>query len=59
MAPLGAFSLSGHGKRRHPARIRHVVVGQYVALYRVAERRVEIVRIVHGHRHITADDIDP
>jgi toxin ParE1/3/4 len=37
--------------------IRHVVVGSYLTLYRVAEGQVEIVRVLYGERHITADDI--
>ena len=39
------------------AGIRHVVVGDYVALYRVAEKGIEIVRVFHGHRRITAGDV--
>lgn len=38
--------------------IRHVVVGKYVALYRVTEKGIEIVRVFHGHRHITTDFMD-
>jgi toxin ParE1/3/4 len=37
--------------------IRHVVVGEYVALYRVAGSGIEIVRVFHGHRHITAEHL--
>jgi toxin ParE1/3/4 len=37
--------------------IRHVIVGNYVALYRVAANGIEIVRIFHGHRQIMAEHL--
>jgi toxin ParE1/3/4 len=37
--------------------IRHVVVGEYVALYRIGGKGIEIVRIFHGHRQITTEHL--
>ena len=35
--------------------IRHLVVGQYLTLYRVSDRCVEVVRVLYGRRKITRD----
>lgn len=37
--------------------IRHKVTGQYVAFYRIEEPDVVILRVLHGKRHIGADDL--
>ncbi|RWM92525.1 MAG: type II toxin-antitoxin system RelE/ParE family toxin [Mesorhizobium sp.] len=37
--------------------IRHLVVGEYLTLYRVGEDAVEILRVLHGRRNIEADDL--
>jgi toxin ParE1/3/4 len=37
--------------------IRHLVVGDYLTLYRVRGEAIEIVRVLHGHRNIEADDL--
>ena len=37
--------------------IRHLVMGQYIAFYRVDGSDVLIVRVLHGRRNITASDI--
>ncbi|RWO98031.1 MAG: type II toxin-antitoxin system RelE/ParE family toxin [Mesorhizobium sp.] len=37
--------------------IRHLVVGEYLTLYRVGEDSVEILRVLHGRRNIEADDV--
>ncbi|MER8438263.1 type II toxin-antitoxin system RelE/ParE family toxin [Mesorhizobium sp. M1312] len=39
------------------AGIRHLVVGEYLTLYRVGEDAVEILRVLHGRRNIEADDL--
>ena len=36
--------------------IRHLVVGDYLTLYRVGDS-IEILRVLHGHRNIEADDV--
>ncbi|UVK48011.1 type II toxin-antitoxin system RelE/ParE family toxin [Mesorhizobium sp. AR07] len=38
--------------------IRHLVVGDYLTLYRVGNDVIEIIRVLHGKRNIEADDID-
>lgn len=38
--------------------VRHLVMGQYVAFYRVKGNDVLIVRVLHGRRNITASDIE-
>jgi len=37
--------------------IRHLIVGEYLILYRAREDAIEIVRVLHGRRRIDADDI--
>ena len=37
--------------------LREVVVGDYLSIYRLDGDDIEIVRILHGRRNITADDI--
>ena len=32
--------------------IRHLVAGRYLALYRVTDNGVEILRVLHGRRHV-------
>lgn len=44
----------------HPfsgAGIRHLIVGEYLTLYRVGDDAIEIVRVLHGRRNIGADDV--
>lgn len=33
--------------------IRHLIVGQYLTLYRISGGGIEIVRVIHGRRQIT------
>ncbi|WP_027057933.1 type II toxin-antitoxin system RelE/ParE family toxin [Mesorhizobium loti] len=37
--------------------IRHLVVGDYLTLYRVGGDAIEILRVLHGRRNIEADDL--
>lgn len=37
--------------------IRHLVVGDYLTLCRVGGEAIEILRVLHGHRDIEADDL--
>jgi len=48
------------GKSRDDLRpgARCVIVGQYLSLYRVTDQGVEIVRILHGARDLTGEDIE-
>ncbi|MBL8905946.1 MAG: type II toxin-antitoxin system RelE/ParE family toxin [Rhizobiales bacterium] len=36
---------------------RHLAIGEYLTFYRVAEHTVQIIRVLHGHRDITAKDM--
>ncbi|CCV14818.1 type II toxin-antitoxin system RelE/ParE family toxin [Mesorhizobium sp. STM 4661] len=38
--------------------IRHLVVGEYLTLYRVGDEAIEIVRVLHGRRRIEAHDLN-
>ena len=37
--------------------IRHLVMGQYIAFYQVEDTSVIILRVLHGRRNITAEDV--
>lgn len=37
--------------------ILHIVVGDYLTLYRVGGDAIEILRVLHGHRKIEADNL--
>jgi toxin ParE1/3/4 len=37
--------------------LRHLVVGQYLSLYRLTQYEVVIIRVIHGRRNITAEDV--
>ncbi|RWC45183.1 MAG: type II toxin-antitoxin system RelE/ParE family toxin [Mesorhizobium sp.] len=39
--------------------IRHLIVGDYLTLYRVGDNAIEIIRVLHGHRNIEAGDLGP
>ncbi|MDX8511684.1 type II toxin-antitoxin system RelE/ParE family toxin [Mesorhizobium captivum] len=38
--------------------VRHLIVGEYLTLYRVGEDAIEIVRVLHGRRNIEAGDLN-
>jgi toxin ParE1/3/4 len=39
--------------------LREVIVGEYLSIYRLDGDDIEIVRVLHGRRNITADDMAP
>jgi toxin ParE1/3/4 len=49
---LGAFPQSGRLRPELGAGVRSFPVLPYVAFYRVAASRVELLRVIHGHRDI-------
>ncbi len=59
---LDAIELRWQQLARHPhsgmarddiaAGIRHLAVGDYLTLYRIAEDGIEIVRVLHGRRKL-------
>ncbi|MBZ9965267.1 type II toxin-antitoxin system RelE/ParE family toxin [Mesorhizobium sp. B292B1B] len=36
---------------------RHLIVGNYLTLYRVEDDAIEILRVLHGHRNFETDDL--
>jgi toxin ParE1/3/4 len=54
---LAAYPFSGAPRDDVAPGIRHLVVGDYLTLYRVGGDAIEILRVLHGHRNIEADDL--
>ena len=54
---LTAYPFSGPSRDDIAPGVRHLIVGEYLTLYRVGERAVEILRVLHGRRNIGADDL--
>jgi toxin ParE1/3/4 len=55
-ANLAAFPMIGSARPDLNAEARHLVVGNYLSLYRVRDGNVEIVRILHGRMDVKPDD---
>jgi toxin ParE1/3/4 len=53
---LGDFPFSGPARPDLSPDARHVVVDDYLTLYRVRNGTVEIVRVLHGRRDIKPGD---
>jgi toxin ParE1/3/4 len=54
---LARYPLAGPVREDMPAGIRHLVIDDYLAFYRLSDDAVEVIRILHGRRNITAEDI--
>jgi len=54
---LSKMPLSGPMRDDLPAGMRCLVMGNFLAFYRVEETEVVVMRVMHGKRDITADDI--
>ena len=39
--------------------IRHLVTGQYLTFYRLIDDGIEIIRVLHGRREVTREDLRP
>lgn len=48
---------SGRSREDLGPDIRQVVVGNYLVLYRLDDDALVILRVLHGHRNIAADDL--
>lgn len=59
MAATGDLSLLRPPRDDIAPGIRHLLVGDYLTLYRVGDDAIEIIRVLHGHRNIEADDLGP
>ena len=57
-AQLEAHPMSGLAREDIGRGARHLIVGEYLILYRVGEEGVVIMRVIHGRRSIDAEDID-
>lgn len=51
---LATFPESGPLRPDIGAGVRALAIGNYLVLYRLAEQRIEIVRVVHGARDVSA-----
>ncbi|MER8884466.1 type II toxin-antitoxin system RelE/ParE family toxin [Mesorhizobium sp. M0816] len=54
---VATYPFSGAPREDIAPGIRHLIVGEYLTLYRVSEEAIEIVRVLHGRRKIAADDL--
>nr|WP_287183885.1 type II toxin-antitoxin system RelE/ParE family toxin [Mesorhizobium sp.] len=54
---MTTYPFSGAQREDIAPGIRHLVVGEYLTLYRVGEDAIEILRVLHGRRNIEADDL--
>ncbi|WP_263484659.1 MULTISPECIES: type II toxin-antitoxin system RelE/ParE family toxin [unclassified Mesorhizobium] len=57
MAAIVDLSLLRCATRRHCAGYRHLIVGEYLTLYRVGGDAIEVLRVLHGRRNIEANDL--
>ncbi|MEI5677955.1 MULTISPECIES: type II toxin-antitoxin system RelE/ParE family toxin [unclassified Mesorhizobium] len=55
---LATQPYSGAGREDVLPGIRHLVMDEYIAFYRVQDGHVLILRVLHGKRDITADDLE-
>ncbi|WP_246093986.1 MULTISPECIES: type II toxin-antitoxin system RelE/ParE family toxin [Mesorhizobium] len=54
---LATYPFSGAPRDNIAPDIRHLVVGDYLTLYRVGDDAIEVIRVLHGKRNIEADDL--
>ncbi|MER9230960.1 type II toxin-antitoxin system RelE/ParE family toxin [Mesorhizobium sp. M0622] len=54
---VATYPFSGAPREDIATGIRHLIVGEYLTLYRVSEEAIEIVRVLHGRRKIEAGDL--
>ncbi|MHA6684035.1 type II toxin-antitoxin system RelE/ParE family toxin [Mesorhizobium sp. A556] len=55
---LVLYPFSGAPRDDISAGVRHIVVGEYLTLYRVGTEAIEILRVLHGRRSIDRDEVD-
>lgn len=54
---LARYPYSGMARDDISPNIRHLIVGNYLTLYRVTDDCIEIVRVLHGRRKIDHEKI--
>jgi toxin ParE1/3/4 len=55
---LSLMPLSGPSRHDLLPGLRHLVIGNFLVFYRVEETGVVIVRVMHGRRDITPEDLE-
>jgi len=55
---LSLMPLSGPPRGDLQVGVRHLVIGNFLAFYRVEETGVVITRVMHGRRDITSGDLE-
>jgi toxin ParE1/3/4 len=55
---LSSMPLSGSQRGDLLPGVRHLVIGNFLAFYRVDETGVVIARVMHGMRNITPEDLE-
>jgi len=55
---LALHPFSGAPREDIAPGIRHLVLGEYLTFYRIADGAIEILRVLHGRRKIEADDLN-
>jgi toxin ParE1/3/4 len=54
---LSTMPMSGPARDDLSPGVRHLVIGNFLAFYRVGETEVVVMRVMHGRRDIAADEI--
>lgn len=54
---IAQYPYSGIARDDIGAGIRHLIVGQYLTLYRVTDEAIEIIRVLHGRRKISPESV--
>ncbi|AGB45776.1 plasmid stabilization system protein [Mesorhizobium australicum WSM2073] len=54
---LSTYPFSGAPRDDIAPGIRHLIVGEYLTLYRVGGDAIEVLRVLHGRRNIEANDL--
>jgi toxin ParE1/3/4 len=55
---LATQPYSGAAREDIAAGLRHIIVGEYLTLYRVTDEAILIVRVLHGRRNPEQEDYD-
>jgi toxin ParE1/3/4 len=55
---LATQPFCGQSRDDFAADLRSLVMGNFIAFYRVETDAIVIIRVLHGRRNITAEDVD-
>ena len=56
---LAEYPLAGPLRDDIAPGVRHLVIGEYLTFYRIVDNTVEILRVLHGRRHVGDSDMGP